>query len=59
MFFLPQSSRSRIFRQRALQRLESAEQLDALVTFTPSRNRVFWVTMGLLLAGVIIWRLFG
>lgn len=47
------------FRQAALDRLSSPEQLDDLMEVTPSRAWVALASLGVLLAAVLAWGIFG
>jgi hypothetical protein len=49
----------RLFRKVALDRLSSPEQLDALMQITSPRSWVALLAVGLVLAGIILWSLFG
>jgi hypothetical protein len=56
---MPSSPRSPIFRQAALDRLSSPEQLDERLTLVSPRSWLALAGLGALLAGLLAWSVFG
>jgi len=56
---VPGDTKPSIFRQRALDRLSSPEQLDVLMHVTSPRSWIALAGLGLLLAAVVAWGVFG
>jgi HlyD family secretion protein len=53
------SARDGLFRQAALERLSSPEQLDRLVVITDTRAWLALATVGALLLAIVLWGVFG